>query len=99
MGIAALAGVVANRFKNVAAGVVALAAGVSPWLFVAIMCEWIPAWNILVNLGLFGGFFMFLVALLRYCLGAKSPGWRIAAGCMIGEAVAAVAFVSSMGLG
>jgi hypothetical protein len=39
MGVAALAGAYSNRFKDVAAGMIALATGVSPWLFVAIIRE------------------------------------------------------------
>ena len=85
-GIASAAAIVAdaiNRLRKVAAGIFALAGGVVPWLFLAMLHEWIPSSTLLSVIGIFGSGPLFLVAFFLYGMGEATPRRGVAAGASL----------------
>ena len=93
--IASTAAIVAstiNRFRKVAAGSFALAGGVVPWLFLAMLQEWIPNFTVLWPIGIFGSGPLFLVAFFLYGLGERTPMRGVAAGASLVGMFAGIGF-------
>ena len=94
-GIASAAAIVAvaiNRLRKVAAGIFALAGGIVPWLFLAMMKGWIPSSSLLSVVGIFGGGPLFLVAFFLYGLGERTPRRGFAAGASLVGMFAGIGF-------
>ena len=94
-GIASAAAIVAaaiNRFRKVAAGSFALAAGIVPWLFFAMWHNWIPSSTVLSTISIFGSGPLFLFAFFLYGLGERTPMRGVAAGASLVGMFAGIGF-------
>lgn len=77
-----------DNFRHGAAGGVALAAGLMPWIVLGMVGGWIPGLAIFIYLTSP----LFLVSLLVYCFDGRPPGARAAAACAVPGMLAGIAF-------
>ncbi len=80
---AAIVSATYDRFHKAAATILALVAGLLPWLFFLMWHNHLPSSTILSAVSLFGSGPLFLVAFFLYGLGARTPRREIAAGASL----------------
>lgn len=79
---AALTAIVTNRFHKTLAGIVALCAGVCPWLSIAAFHSLLRG-DLWIALGVYGSPPLYCAAFFLYGIGGSTPGRGIAAGAAL----------------
>lgn len=82
---AAIYAIASNRFRKGIACIIALAAGIAPWLFFAMWNEWLPGSTPLSVISIFGSGPLFLIAFFLYGIGEGTGKLSNAArACLVG---------------